>query len=159
MKRFRWILTGVIAVAIAVAAMAAGPVAGALAARAPAAHSATVRAATLTPDSKPGGCGTGHFCSYTNGDGKGICYNNANNEPSWSAKCKMVDSVFNNGLAAAVRLYYYTQYSGAWYCLGNGDYLDYMTSNNFNQGPAHAAGLGQPMDNHVRSSGKGAACS
>jgi hypothetical protein len=158
MKRFRRIWIGAF---IAVAAMTAAPAAGALAASTPAAPAAAHPAAhgtALKPAGNPAGCGTAHFCSYKQGNGGSICYNTPNSISSWSTACRTVDSVYNNGAAAAVRLYYNTGYGGAWYCLGNGKYLLHMTANTFNQGSGRA-GYGQPMANHVKSSGLGGACS
>jgi hypothetical protein len=158
MRRFRRFWIGAF---IAAAAITAAPAAGALAASAPAAHAAAHVAAhgtALKPANNPAGCGTAHFCSYRYGNGGSICYNTGSSISSWSTSCRTVDSVYNNGAAAAVRLYYYTDYSGAWYCLANGKYLLHMTANTFNQGSGNA-GYGQPMANHVRSSGLGNPCS
>jgi hypothetical protein len=161
MRRFRRFWIGAL---IAAAAITAAPAAGALAASAApaapaAAHVAAHGTTALKPAGNPAGCGTGNFCSYRSGNGGSICYNNhLKSISSWSSSCRTVDSVYNNGAAAGARLYYYTSFSGAWYCLGNGDYLLHMTANTFNQGSG-LAGHGQPMDNHVRSSGLGNPCS
>jgi hypothetical protein len=139
---------------IAVAALVAVPAAGALAA--PVSHATTSSA--KAPRGNPAGCGTAHFCSYKNGNGGNICYNTPNSIASWSTACRTVDTVYNNGAAAAVRLYWGTNYTDAWYCLGNGDYLLHMTQNTFNQGSGKP-GYQQPMANHVKSSRLGGACS
>lgn len=130
------------------------PPAGALAV--PASHATT--ASATAPRGHPKGCGTAHFCSYQKGNGGSICYNTPKSVPSWSKKCRTVDSVYNNGAAAGVRLYWGTHYSDAWYCLGNTDYLLHMTQNKFNQGKGKP-GYKQPMGNHVKSSGLGSGCS
>jgi hypothetical protein len=154
MRKFHRIWAGAL---VAIAAMALAPAAGALAAAHPTAHVAT-HPGVLRPHGKPAGCGTANFCSYKKGNGGSICYDNSNNQPSWSTNCRTVDSVFNNGAAAAVRLYFDTNYGGAWYCLGNGDYLLYMTKNTFDDGGSTKDGHGQPMGNHVKSSELGIAC-
>jgi hypothetical protein len=139
---------------IAVAALVAAPATGAIASHA--SHAATSSA--TAPRNHPAGCGTAHFCSYKKGNGGNICYNTPNSIRSWSKACRTVDSVFNNGAAAGVRLYWGTNYTDAWYCLGNEDYLLYMTKNTFNKGKGKP-GYKQPMANHVKSSGLGNPCS
>jgi hypothetical protein len=115
-------------------------------------------AGPAAPAGKPAGCGTAHFCSYQQGNGGSICYNTATTYiAAWSAKCQTVDSVFNNGASAGVRLYYLTNAGGADYCLGNTDYLLYMTQNTFDEGSGKS-GYGQPMGNHVKSSRFGGGC-
>lgn len=115
-------------------------------------------AAPAAPNGKPAGCGTAHFCSYRSGNGGNICYNTAATYiASWSTSCRTVDSVFNNGSVAEMDLYYGTNAAGAWYCLGNGNYLLYMTGNYFNNG-AGKSGYGQPMANHVKSSRSAGSC-
>jgi hypothetical protein len=112
------------------------------------------------PMGNPEGCGLAHFCSYGKTNGGGICYNTAQwYIKSWSKKCRTVGSVFNNGAAAGVRLYYLTNAKGAWHCLTNGKYLLYMTKDTFNAGPkGPGTGHGQPMANHVKSSKNGGSC-
>jgi hypothetical protein len=141
---------------IAIAALAVVPSVGALAASPTTSHVAA-HATVAIPDNHPKGCNTAHFCSYKNGNGGDICINTPNSISSWSSACRTVDSVFNNGAAAAVRLYYLTNFGGAWNCLANGHYYLNMTANTFDEGSGKS-GYQQPMANHVKSSGLGNPC-
>jgi hypothetical protein len=119
--------------------------------------SAATAPAGVSPMGHPAGCSTAHFCSYRDGNGGRLCYNTTSSIKSWSTSCREVDSVFNNGAAAAARLYYGTSYTGAHYCLASGHYLLYMTKNTFNVG-AGKSGYQQPMANHVKSHTLGVPC-
>ncbi|MFB7031329.1 MULTISPECIES: hypothetical protein [unclassified Streptomyces] len=60
-------------------------------------------------------------------------------------------SVHNNGFAGAyedVRLFWHTDQSGAWYCLGNGSYLMDMRYDRF---PYNGNGGGEPLNDNISS--------
>lgn len=101
----------------------------------------------------PNGCFTGNFCTYNQGNGGGLCEQmNATGNLS-SACANKNDSAFNNS-SYNVKLYYGSGETGAYYLLGPGSYLLYMSSNQFNACPGggtDCAGYNQSMQNNVAS--------
>ncbi len=109
--------------------------------------------AKTPPPPAPSGCNPGYFCSYNEGNGGDLCFQKVTtgNYPTGCADAN--DGAFNNS-SESVKIYYEFNESGAYYLLGPGDFLLYMTQNDFNQcdgGGTSCAGYGQPMGNNAES--------
>jgi hypothetical protein len=130
-------------------------VAGASIASASSTTTTTTTATALAPPppSAPAGCGSGYFCSYKNGNGGNLCFSTTATS-NLSPGCNTdIDSSYNN-MAVNNELFYGSGESGAYYLLGAGNYLLYMSANSFNTclgGGTSCTGYNTVMQNHVYS--------
>lgn len=116
--------------------------------------SASNATGNTVPPPSPNGCNQGFFCSYNKGNGGDLCFqaNWSDNYPSGCADAN--DGAFNNTTADDTRLHYEFGYNGAYYQLGPGHYLLYMSQNYFNAcfgGGTACDGYGRVMQNNVES--------
>jgi hypothetical protein len=133
---------------------------------APAHHGTTssaVSAAVVRPMlGKPNGCPSGDFCVYTQGNGGDLCLANSGNNPWWGDGCANLDqTLFNNGNPdpySYVRIYWGSNYTGAWACLGLGNYWLYANQNIFNYGST-LSGYKQQVGNNAVSHKWATSCS
>jgi hypothetical protein len=108
----------------------------------------------VMPQGAPSGCNLYRYCTYNQGNGGDLCEQMASTGNLNSACANKNDSGYNNRTLYGVNLYWGYDESGAYYYLGAGDYLLYMTENYFNQcnGGGHScSGYGQEIGYNLAS--------
>lgn len=111
---------------------------------------------------KPTQCTGGNFCVYSEEDGKDICNQWSGNSTNWGSCANDGESFFNNGYAASyddVNIYWGRDYSGAYACLGRGDYwlfaneehFDHVGSKGGDGARDGSTGLGESLQNNAAS--------
>jgi hypothetical protein len=124
------ILAGAAAAAIV---FTVAPVASASAAPA-AAKAATNTAPTAPKPSWDDDCNYGSFCVYSSTNRNHLCLSAAGNLADWGSCANDGESYWNNGSIAlydVVDIYWGRQYSGAFACIGQGDYWALAYKNHY----------------------------
>ena len=90
----------------------------------------TQQVAEAPPPPAPDGCFAGYYCSYNQGNGGSLCWTTSGSANLSSGCADHNDSGYNDS-SAVTNLHYCFGYECAYYALGAGDYLLYMTENTF----------------------------
>jgi hypothetical protein len=152
------ILKMVAVATVAVTAMAL-PAVAAAAATQPSSHGTTSGAIHIPAPPRvrpdvPSGCDLYHYCTYNQSNGGDLCEQLGGTGNLNSACANKNDSGYNHRTVYSVNLYWGSGETGAYYNLGPGHYLLYMTQNNYNQcnGGGHSCnGYGQEIGYNLAS--------
>jgi hypothetical protein len=141
----------IIAPVIAIAGMASAATA------APTHPAAAPHAGLMSPNSarQPDGCNNNNFCSYNAGNGGDLCFQTSSNKSVWPSACLDANDGAYNRNGNSINLYRGLNYTDAYFTLYSGNYLLYMSKNDFNacpNGGTNCSGYGQDMQNKVGSS-------
>ncbi len=101
--------------------------------------SSGISGAASKPDLAPNGCPFGDFCAYSKQNGGDLCQSISSSSNLTTGCSQNIQSSYNYSINQN-DLWFKLNYTGAYYPLGNGDYLLYMVDNTFNTCPGGGTG-------------------